>query len=100
MIFGQTCHKCGGTCEPFLVEIGQVLVVSCGRCLAHIRYGHIYEYPILDNIKVAIWDLCLRNEEVVKLLFNGKTYPRREYWRVYRELFHKYHETFGSYYTT
>jgi hypothetical protein len=99
MIFAHTCLKCGRTCEPFLVEVSQVLAVSCGDCLTFIRYGHVREYPDTQAVKTAIWDLCLRKPELVQKLFNGKTYPRAVYWRVYRELVHKLEKplkTFGT----
>lgn len=89
MIFPHTCEKCGKTCEPGLIEIGQVLVVSCGYCLAHIRYCHSVDYPFTNDIKRAIWDILEHNQEHALRLFDGRIFTKRMYWQTYRELVNK-----------
>lgn len=86
MIYAHTCLKCGCTREPRLIEVGAVLVINCGECLAFIRYAHTDNFPPVTDIRNALWILCLKNS----LIANDElahVYPTRtNLWRAYLEL--------------
>lgn len=66
MIFAQTCPNCGHTRTPLLIQVAQVISVSCHECQAHIMYCTPQDLPDLEDIKMAIFQAAEGNLELIE----------------------------------